>query len=475
MAAPLKPDVVGKIDLLLSAGMRNVRDIQVALRNQGIRAGHVAIGRRKERWLDRRDEASGDDAAPRTTPDVPGATTPDPIEPEGVKVYETSGDKARIECVVHSGGGVVTEEDLVRVCEIDLARWRVVKMRVKAYQTGMKLAEKEGVVRDETGKATIHKIKEVPHVVQLYSVSADLERAVPKAFDSAVTDFFEQFRAGVEPLPPVVHVAKGRRVMAEFDLCDVHFGKLAYHRESGQNYDLRIAERVFANAVEDLIDASRGREIELIRVPLGNDYTHIDDARGGTANGTIVDTDGRLHKINSVALWSMYRAAERWRSIAPTELVLVRGNHDWNNVVGIAQALHLKFDGDDSVTVDVEPAARKYRIYGRTLTGYQHGDEARETKVAELPALMMKEAPKDWLAEAEHHEWHLGHEHREKKFVTKDTDTGLGVVMRWLHSLSAADEWHYRKAFIGARRAAEVYFYDREKGYRGHELALARD
>lgn len=458
MAKPFSPEVKAAIrHLVADKGLRSARVIADRL---GINPYHA---RNHMRAI--LAEMGGGPAQ-----ESPGAKAePEPVESERVESFEEAGDTAKVTAVV-AADGVATEEDLIRVCKIDLTRWRIVRMKVKAYQGQMKLETRwTTATKDKPGVST-----STPCITQMFSVSADLERVVPKAFDRAVTDFFAQFKGGVDPLPPAIHVLHGRRVMAEFDLCDVHFGKLAYHRESGHNYDLRIAERVFANAVDDLIDAARGREIEQIRVTLGNDYTHIDDARGGTANGTIVDTDGRLGKINSVALWSMYRAAERWRSIAPTELVLVRGNHDWNNILGIAQALHLKFDGDDSVAVDIEPAARKYRIYGRTLFGYQHGDEAKESRVVELPALMMKEAPKAWLAEAEFHEWHLGHEHREKKFVTKDTDTGLGVVMRWFHSLSATDEWHYRKAFIGARRAAEVYFYDRDQGYKGHALALAR-
>lgn len=298
---------------------------------------------------------------------------------------------------------------------------------------------------------------------------------MPRPDIDAIADFFGRFREGLEPLPPAIHVMEGRRVMAEFDLCDVHFGKLAYRRESGQDYDLKIAERVFCNAIDDLIDAARGREIELIVATLGNDFTHIDTGKNTTNAGTPVDTDGRFGKIKRVALWNFFNACERWRQIAPTKIKLVRGNHDWDTIEGIAHALELRYHGVDGIEIDVEPAARKYELYGKTLIQYQHGDELRDTNVRDLPALMMKEAPRAWLAEAEFHEVHVGHKHSERKFTTRDTDTGLGVVTRWMHSLSAADEWHYRKSYVGARRAAEVYFYDRDLGYKGHSLALARD
>ena len=397
------------------------------------------------------------------------ATEPaDQPHPDEHVTFEEAGDDGKLACVTREE--VRTEEDLVRVCKIDTTRWRIARMKVKAYQAAIKLETRQ--LLDSGGRKIIaHR----PHTVQLFSISADLERVVPRSFDEAVTSFFEQFRSGVEPLPPAIHVMAGRRAMAEFDLCDVHFGKLAYHRECGQNYDLRIAERVFSNAVDDLIDAARGREIERIVVPFGNDYTHIDNGKNQTNAGTPVDTDGRYDKIINVALWSFYRAIERWRQIAPTKVLLVRGNHDFDTSIGLIQGLALKFDGDTAVEIDVEPAVRKYDLYGKTLFVYEHGNDIKPGDVRDLPGLMMKEAPKAWLAEAEFHEGHIGHYHSEKKFTTKDTDTGIGFVTRFMHSLSAVDAWHFRKKYVGARRAAEVYFYDRDHGYKGHSLALARD
>jgi hypothetical protein len=478
MAAPKKRDVIEKVHLLLEAGMRRARDIQDALDKQGIHIGHNSINLHKRNWLASRLDAAedgpgGDGGAHSSTTDVSGATPPQ--SEEGMKSFSESGDDARLEAVVGVAGTkdgkyVVTKEDLVRVCEIDLSEWVITDLQFKAYQTGMKLKRTE---YDREGKRAAS--QEHPHVVQLFSVSAKLKRIAPKEDIDSVRDFFREFREGVAPLPPAIHVMRGRRVMAEFDLCDVHFGKLAYHRESGEDYDLKIAERVFANAVDDLIDAARGREIELIIATLGNDFTHIDNDRGETNAGTRVDTDGRFHKIKKVALWSFFNACERWRSIAPTKIKLVRGNHDWDAITGLAQGLDLRYHDVPGIEIDTEPCPQKYELYGKTLIGYQHGDEVKDSAVRDLPALMMKQAPRAWLAEAEFHEWHIGHQHRERKFTTKDTDTGVGVVMRWMHSLSATDEWHYRKSYIGARRAAEVYFYDRDFGYRGHSLALARD
>lgn len=419
--------------------------------------GPVAIRNRFREWDREKEEAALRDATLK-----PGD--------EGLRSFVESGNDAKLECVVaKKKDEVITKEDLIRVCRIDLSEWTIDQMEFKAYQTGMKL--KTTTYDDAGNKKATH---DEPHVVQLFSVSAKLKRVAPKAFCDAVKDFFAQFKEGVEPLPPAIHVLKGRRVMAEFDLCDVHFGKLAYHRESGQDYDLRIAERVFSNAVDDLIERARGREIEKIVVPFGNDYTHIDNGKNETTSGTPVDTDGRYPKVYQVALWSFYRAVERWRTIAPTELILVRGNHDFDTSMGLIHALDLKFHGDDAVKIDIEPAVRKYGLYGRTLTLYEHGMDLKPSEVRDLPGLMMKEAPKAWLAEAEFHEGHIGHYHSEKKFTTKDTDTGIGFVTRFMHSLSAADAWHIRKKFIGARRAAEVLFYDRELGFTGHDLALAR-
>jgi hypothetical protein len=347
-----------------------------------------------------------------------------------------------------------TLEEAMEAAEVDEKVWRVARWQQTSWGMGHK---------DKAG---------VWHEHQLYRVWMSLERIVKKPLADAIESIFTEKKK----YAPVYRATPRRRgdVLCLIDMSDVHFGKLAWRRETGQDYDLRIAEAVVSNACDDLLAEIGHLKVDRFLVPFGNDYSHIDNAKNTTTSGTMVDVDGRYAKIYEIALMSFIRVVERLREMAPVETVLVPGNHDSQTSLTMAWAHKCWFNRAPGVSVDVEPSVRKYRLYGNTLFGFEHGDHVSDQQVRDLPALMLKEAPKEMVAAAEFHEWILGHKHSERKFTTRDIDTHVGVVTRFMHSLSAIDHWHCANKFIGTRRAAEAYWYDRESGYKGHALALAR-
>ncbi len=392
------------------------------------------------------------------------AADPKP-EPVSQRKVSEEGDKSEV--TFETSHPVRTLEDAIRFGEVDTTVWRVAKWECTSWETVTKARKVTG--QDEQGKPVVQEVAERHH---LWRVWMRLERVISKPVSDAIESVFARHAEKAPIYSPPSHI--GGQVLLHFDLMDVHFGKLAWRGETGQDYDLRIAEQVFANAVDDLILEAMGRNVERIILPFGNDYVHTDSGQPTTTSGTLVEVDGRRDKIYAIALMAFIRAIERMMEIAPVDVVRVPGNHDEDSSLTMAWAIKAWFRNAPHVTVDVTPSPRKYRLYGNTLFGYQHGTWLSDAMVKELPAQMLQEAPKEWLGQAEFYEWIIGHQHRERKFTTKDTETRTGTVTRFIHSLSATDAWHHRRGFIGARRAAEVYRHHRDQGYLGHALALAR-
>lgn len=469
MAAPLKTDVVNRIRLLLEAGMIETRDIREALLKQTppIRVGHNSINLHKRAWLaEQRDDHEG-----RKEND-PGFLTSSPPEtephPDEHVTFEEKGDDGRLSCVTREE--VRGEDDLVRVCKIDLTRWSIKKMRVKAYQAAMKLETKE--VRDSGGRRVIaHR----PHTVQLFSISADLERVLPRPYLDATDALFARIEAAAPEYPEPPGTIQDDPFLAQIGLFDVHLAKLCWRAETGQDYDLRIAERVFRNAGDDLLRWADRHPIGKFVLPLGNDLFHIDSLRNSTTAGTVVDTDGRYAKMIEVGESSVIRLIERLHGIAPVDVVYVPGNHDRLASYHLCRAVSAWFRNAPGISVDLSPAVRKYRRYDSCLFGWQHGEHVSDAQVPTLPGLMAVEAPSDWGATT-CREWILGHKHTSRRFVSKGSDERQGVQMRWFSALSATDGWHHESHYVKNRQAAEVYLYDTgsEMGYAGHYVAAAR-
>ncbi len=254
-------------------------------------------------------------------------------------------------------------------------------------------------------------------------------------------------------------------ILCEIALYDHHFGKLAWAPETGSNYDLDIAERLYEHAVLDLLDRVKSYRPEEFLLTVGQDIFHVDNAQYQTTAGTPQDTDGRLSKMIETAERATFRAVRELAKRGKVKVLWVKGNHDAVMSQMLCRVIAAEFRHDDRVTVDVSPAARKYVRYGASLLGFVHGNGI---PTRDLPLIMARERPKDW-AQCTTREWHTGHLHQER--VTEK----LGVRVRILPSLCGTDAWHSEAGYVGNRRAAEAYLYEKTGGYFAHFQVDARE
>lgn len=381
------------------------------------------------------------------------SSNPKPSESDAPPSWKEKGDEATIGLDVKEP--ISTLEQLIRIAKIDADVWTVDSWECTAWNS---------ITKDKAWEAHLH---------QLWRVHAKLKRIAPKPYLEALDALF----AKKELLAPKKFSRpkhKPGKVMVKFSLADVHFGKLAWGRETGQDYDLSIAESVFENAVEDLLIEVKDKQIDCIYAMFGNDYFNADNSRNETTNGTRVECDGRQTKVIEVGMRAYIRAVERWRQEAPVKIWWIGGNHDKLNSHWGAREIKAWFRNDSGVEVDIEPRERKYATYGKTMFGMTHGEGISDSKVKELPGLMMTEAPREMLTSTTRCEWILAHRHREQEFMQRGTDSHMGCTVRWMLSLSATDAWHNQKMFVGNTRAAEVLWYDKEQGFKGKALAIAR-
>lgn len=261
----------------------------------------------------------------------------------------------------------------------------------------------------------------------------------------------------------------GRPAAACFNLFDCHFGKLAWTPETGSDYDLRIAERMYRSALASLVDYAKPFRLERAFLGIGSDLFHVDNGARQTTAGTPMDTDGRHAKIIEIVVTTLVAGVEYLLQHADeVHGLFLPGNHDRLTSYFACRELAAYFRNEPRVSIDCGPTSRKYIHYGRNLIGFTHGDGLRDPK--SLPLVMASERPQEWAASV-CREWHLGHLHTSKKFSTRDTDEYVGVQMRWMSALSGTDAWHYDNGYVGNRRAAEVYLYDKDLGYKGHFIA----
>lgn len=364
---------------------------------------------------------------------------PPPDAPEDVSV-DYSSDKASI-CTKSTK--ITNLDEALAAAKVDLAKWEVERHVVNWWDTTFKAGDAAKTVRNFQIKVWL-KPKTCNHVL-------DALRGLTAELKGPVVPYFTR------PKAPDPH-------MLEISIFDLHFGKLAWGEETGTDYDLKIAESLFNNAIRSLLVNVDTFQVDTILLPIGSDFFHINCQANTTANNTPQDVDTRLAKIYQTACKMVVNAIDTCAAVAPVEVLFVPGNHDRETAFYLCSYLEAWYHQHQGVKVDVSPKARKYKQYGATLLGFTHG---HGEKVASLPLIMAGEVSNLW-AQSTHREWHIGHLHQKKEMQFLSGDTHGPVFVRMLPSLSGTDAWHYSKGFVGAQRAAEAYLYSHRNGYTGH-------
>lgn len=181
-----------------------------------------------------------------------------------------------------------------------------------------------------------------------------------------------------------------------------------------------------------------------------NDFFQYDNDKMETNAGTPQDTDTRPQKLFTKGVDLLRDMINYLSRFAHVDVMWVPGNHDKMISFYAFEALRGYYEEDPNVTIDKDMKRRHYRLVGRNLLGFTHGD-----KVKDLAGIMQHEAKALW-GKADYAEWETGHLHHER--VKEDR----GVVYRTLNSLSGTDNWHFEKGYIGARVSALGLLFRRD-------------
>ena len=263
-----------------------------------------------------------------------------------------------------------------------------------------------------------------------------------KGIIDALRDALAEYAGGHVPILPPDDTDD--QTITVYTVVDWHIGLLAWAEETGENYDLKIAQDVILKAMAKLIGASP-RSKRCIVLGLG-DLLHFDGFEPITSrSGNFLDTDGRYPKVLRTAAQMVMATIDM--ALQRHDEVLVRmlpGNHDDRSTVALNLALDLHYQSSERVSVDPSPSRFWWYRFGKNLFGATHGDK---TKMADLPLVMAADRPQDWGLTTYRRIW-TGHLHHERKI-----EEG-GVIVSCMRTPVAKDAYH---SFERYRAGRSVY------------------
>ena len=342
-----------------------------------------------------------------------------------------------------------TVDDLLRHIEADMTRFEIAASEATKWECAT--AGDDG-----------------PEVTELHRVFVRLK---PKG-GPTTREIVEAMIAGAQGIKrPAVKKTKATKAdaYAVVIVADTHFGKYAWSEGTGHDdYDLAIAADRVAAASSKLLEICRTYKPGRILVAYLGDLFHADTPGLTTTGGTPLagSTDGRLQKMIAMGCDTLLGITEKAAGIAPTDALVVNGNHDETLSWAYQRIMQERFRSDGRVTVSGAYTGRQYITLGRNLLGLAHGHKAKK----KLPQLMALEQASAW-SNCPYREWHTGHLHHQSAEWSRPIETIDGVLVRIAPSLSPPDDYHAVNGWVGQREAMEAFIYDASGGLSAMHVA----
>lgn len=356
-----------------------------------------------------------------------------------------------------------TKEDLIDALEIDLSIWNIISWEATTWE-GYR-ADKQKDLSWEGGKATGF-VKDSGKIVTetLYRVNVKLS---PRKVGNDIGLQKEAVLAELRAYSPVlradyIYEPNQRNCLLEICTFDLHLGSMSWGTESGDNYDIKIAEERFKTSVRELLTRVNLNQVERILFPIGNDLMNVDSKNNTTTNGTVVDTDVRFMKMLKVARRIVSETIDELSLIAPVDVIVVPGNHDATVSLVLGEILDAFYYNNERVTIYSSPRTRKYYEYGIVGIQFTHGNEESHSELGLIFATEQKEL---WARTIQRFV-QIGHFHKNKKISYLSIDEFQGFQVQTLPTLSSVTAWADKKGYSSLKQA-KAFIFDREKGLIG--------
>lgn len=236
-----------------------------------------------------------------------------------------------------------------------------------------------------------------------------------------------------------------------YTITDYHVGMLAWAKETGEAWDLKIAEQVLMDVFKRMVECSPRSAVGVVNF-LG-DLLHFDSLKPITPeHGHLLDADSRYQKVVHICIKLVRAVIEMALTKHDTVHVLANeGNHDPTGSVWMRVFLPLLYADNPCVTFEHSPLPYVIYEWGNTLLAFSHGHMAKKES---LPLLFAAKFPQEWGRTTKRYA-HTGHMHHV------DIKEHPGMKVEQHATLAAPDAYAARGGWFSERQAAAITYSKR--------------
>jgi len=232
-------------------------------------------------------------------------------------------------------------------------------------------------------------------------------------------------------------------------MTDCHVGMLAWHREGGADWDLKIAERTLTGCFEQMVKSSPPANTGFV-CQLG-DWLHFDGMAAVTpSSGHNLDADGRFSKIVQASIRILRRLVDF--ALAHHNIVIVlmaEGNHDLVSSIWLRSMFAALYENDPRVhVIDSELPYYTYK-HGEVMLAFHHGHLNKNDR---LPLLFAAQFSEQWGLTKKRY-CHTGHRHHTEE----KEHSGMTVIQH--PTLAARDAYAARGGWLAERQVSAITYH----------------
>ncbi|AUV57222.1 DNA repair exonuclease [Erwinia phage vB_EamP-S2] len=270
-------------------------------------------------------------------------------------------------------------------------------------------------------------------------------------WEQLIADFISGISSSIprhDPVPaPVLSLPTDRLNLYPFT--DFHLGMLAWGEESGDDWDMTIAEDL---AVK-WIDAAVAMAPQASTAVLANmgDFLHWDGMEAVTPTSRhVLDADSRFQKLVRVALRIIRTLIDRLLATHDkVHVIMAEGNHDESSSVWLREGLSLVYEKEPRVTWDKSADPYYHYSFGKTMLMFHHGHKANMRRVE---SAMLGKFIRE-IGQADYRYCHVGHLHHAK---LEETTT---MLIEQHRTLAAKDAYASRGGWVSKRSASVITYH----------------
>lgn len=232
-------------------------------------------------------------------------------------------------------------------------------------------------------------------------------------------------------------------------ITDFHLGALAWAPETGDSWDIEIAERTLVEWFARAIEQSPPAETAILAQI--SDLLHWDGFDAVTpASKHLLDADGRFPKLVRVAIRALRQIITMLLAKHKRiHIIMADANHDPVSQVWLREWLAVMYETEPRITVDTSPSPYNAYEFGSVALFFHHGHKRKVSNVSEVFAAQFREM----FGRTKYAYAHMGHLHHV------DVKENNLMIVEQHRTLAAADAYAARGGWLSGRDAKVITYH----------------